>query len=79
MLIALKILENKLTRILLQLIVQGGKLTVAVFNADYPDIFFMLLVIVKKKILKILFSKIIKVYKNFRKTILFKVSKFQNN
>ena len=47
------------------------------FYTSYPDIFFRLISIVRKKILNTLFSKIIKVYKNFRKTFPFKVSKFQ--
>ena len=47
-----------------------------VFYADYPDIFFMSVAILKKKILEVLFSKIIKVM-NISEALFFEVSKFK--
>ena len=47
-----------------------------VFYADYPDIFFMPVAILKKKILEVLFSKIIKVM-NISEALFFEVSKFK--
>ena len=46
------------------------------FHADYPDIFFVLVAIVKKKILKTLPSKIIKVVKSSEE-IFFKRQNFK--
>ena len=73
--VALKILDDELNRILLILIVKVIERQV-VFYADYPDIFFMPVAILKKKILEVLFSKIIKVM-NISEALFFEVSKFK--